>query len=470
MKNDAGQSAGQEARRSMTSQEMRDAAAQTSGDRMFRGLLEAAPDAMVIINREGEIVLVNSQMEKLFGYSRSEMLGMALHDAIHRTHTDGSPYSPSECPIMRSISSGAAGSDIEEVFYRKDDAPVDVACSVAPVPQDGRPAAAVLVMHDISEKKRVDERLRESQKLESIGLLAGGIAHDFNNLLVGIVGNASLGEEMVPPGHPVTEILTRIVKTGEQAAHLTRQMLAYAGKGRFIVEPVNLSDLVREIIPLIQPSISKRIGVHLNLSRGLPPVNADRSQLQQIVMNLLINASEAIGSSPGVISVSTGIRRVEGRFSGGAAGAEVEPGEYVSLTVTDTGSGMDDATRARIFDPFFTTSLRGGDWAWPRSRVLCAGTKAPSKLPAPQARAAHSRCSSPRQPARLQRPSPRRSMTRTCAARARSWLSTTKRRFACSPGVRWNAMGTRCCALPAGKPASNCSGRRPGRYRWWFST
>jgi PAS domain S-box-containing protein len=324
-----------------------------------RAITDNAVDALFLLDERGCVTFLNPAAEKLFGYSRSEMLGMALHDAIHRTHTDGSPYSPSECPIMRSISSGAAGSDIEEVFYRKDDAPVDVACSVAPVPQDGRPAAAVLVMHDISEKKRVDERLRESQKLESIGLLAGGIAHDFNNLLVGIVGNASLGEEMVPPGHPVTEILTRIVKTGEQAAHLTRQMLAYAGKGRFIVEPVNLSDLVREIIPLIQPSISKRIGVHLNLSRGLPPVNADRSQLQQIVMNLLINAAEAIGSSPGVVSVSTGVRRVDGRFSGGPTGAEVEPGEYVCLSVSDTGSGMDDATRAKIFDPFFTTKFTG---------------------------------------------------------------------------------------------------------------
>jgi PAS domain S-box-containing protein len=324
-----------------------------------RVITDNAVDALFLIDNLGCVTFLNPAAEKLFGFSRAEMLGRELHEAIHRTRPDGSPYPALECPVTRCIRNGTAATDVDEVFFRKDGTPVDISCSVAPVLHEGRPAAAVLVMHDISEKKRVDERLRESQKLESIGLLAGGIAHDFNNLLVGIVGNASLGEEMVPAGHPVTDILTRIVKTGEQAAHLTRQMLAYAGKGRFIIEPVDLSGLVRELIPLIQPSISKRISVHLDLSRAVPPVEADRSQLQQVFMNLLINAAEAIGSGPGVVSVSTGARRVEAGHAGRPAGAELEPGEYACLKVTDTGCGMDEATRAKIFDPFFTTKFTG---------------------------------------------------------------------------------------------------------------
>jgi PAS domain S-box-containing protein len=324
-----------------------------------RAITDNAVDALFLLDEGGRVTFLNPAAEKLFGFRRPEMLGQALHETIHRMRPNGRPYPVSECPVTRCILNGTPATDVDDVYFRKDGTPVDIACSVAPVFHDGRPTAAVLVMHDASEKKRVDERLRESQKLESIGLLAGGIAHDFNNLLVGIVGNASLGEEMVPPGHPVTDILTRIVKTGEQAAHLTRQMLAYAGKGRFIIEPVDLSELVRELIPLIQPSISKRIAVHLDLSRAVPPVDADRSQLQQVVMNLLINAAESIGSGPGIVSVSTGVRRVEPGHSGRLAGAEIDPGDYVSLKVTDTGCGMDEATRAKIFDPFFTTKFTG---------------------------------------------------------------------------------------------------------------
>jgi CheY-like chemotaxis protein len=206
----------------------------------------------------------------------------------------------------------------------------------------------------------LERRLLEKQKLEGIGLLAGGVAHDFNNLLVGILGNASLAQEMVPPTSDVGQILDAIVKTSERAAHLTRQMLAYSGRGQFVIEPVNLSDLVRDMTSLLNPSIPSNVSVHFDLARHLLPVLADSGQLQQIVMNLVINAAEAIGERPGSISVRTRMRRVDEQFIRAELGHfEIEPATYVSLEVSDSGDGMDQATVARIFEPFFTTKFTG---------------------------------------------------------------------------------------------------------------
>jgi signal transduction histidine kinase/CheY-like chemotaxis protein len=213
---------------------------------------------------------------------------------------------------------------------------------------------------DITDLKRAHDRLRDAQKLESLGVLAAGLAHDFNNLLVGVIGNASLVQDILPPGHPALEFAGRIVKTGEQAAHLTRQMLAYSGKGRFLVEPIDLSDLVPEINELVQPSIPKKIAVRLTLAPDLPSIEADRGQMQQVVMNLILNASEAIGSSAGLISVRTGVRELDDRYvQDHPESAGLSTGKYVCLEVRDTGCGMEEATRAKIFDPFFSTKFAG---------------------------------------------------------------------------------------------------------------
>jgi PAS domain S-box-containing protein len=213
---------------------------------------------------------------------------------------------------------------------------------------------------DITERKRAEENLRQSQKLESIGLLAGGIAHDFNNLLVGVIGNASLAEDMLPPASPLAGILKGIVRSGEQAAHLTRQMLAYAGKGQFVLEAVDLTSLVRETTVLIQTSISRKIALHFELASAIPAVEADPSQMQQVFMNLALNAAEAIGDEPGVVSVATGEQDVTAScVRDELQGWPIEPGPHVFLEVRDTGCGMDAEARNRIYDPFFTTKFQG---------------------------------------------------------------------------------------------------------------
>ena len=164
---------------------------------------------------------------------------------------------------------------------------------------------------DTTERRLLEDHLRSAHKLESIGLLAGGIAHDFNNLLTGILGNASLAQELLPPEHESAPLLSNVVQASERAADLTQQLLAYSGKGRFVVQPLDLSLLVGEITHLLQATIPKRVTLKLELAPDLPAVEADSSQVQQVIMNLVINAAEAIGDRPGAVTVRTSLRRVD---------------------------------------------------------------------------------------------------------------------------------------------------------------
>jgi signal transduction histidine kinase len=222
-------------------------------------------------------------------------------------------------------------------------------------------------VQDITERKQAEQNQREleaqiqqGQKLESLGILAGGIAHDFNNLLTAILGHANLALMDLAPESPARESLCEIDKATSRAAELCRQMLAYAGKGRFVVEPINLSRLVEELTRLLHVSISKKALLRCQLAEGLPAVDADPAQLRQLAMNLVINAADAIGDADGIITISTGTMQCdEDSLRGGQLTAPPIPGRYVYLEVIDTGCGMDAQTRARIFDPFFTTKFTG---------------------------------------------------------------------------------------------------------------
>jgi len=213
-----------------------------------------------------------------------------------------------------------------------------------------------------SEDQRLafERRMQQTQKLESLGVLAGGIAHDFNNLLMVIIGNADLALSRSSAESPVREFIRNIDVAAQRASDLANQMLAYSGRGRFLIERINLSRLVEEMGHLLASVISKRAEVRYRLASDLPPVQADATQLRQVVMNLITNASDAIGDEEGVITVATGL--VETGAAGAAAhssGPPLPPGSYVFLAVTDTGKGMDQATQALIFDPFYTTKQTG---------------------------------------------------------------------------------------------------------------
>ena len=212
----------------------------------------------------------------------------------------------------------------------------------------------------LDERRRGEEQMRNAQKLESLGVLAGGIAHDFNNLLVGVLGNAGLALLELPEDSPARQPIRDIEVSAQRAAELTRQMLAYSGRGRFRVEPVDLSSVVEEMSQLLRRVISKQTQLSLRLGRHVPAVVADVTQLRQVVMNLITNASDALGDAAGIVTLETGTVLADRAMLASTYLNEPLPaGPYVYLEVTDTGCGMDPATSARIFEPFFTTKFTG---------------------------------------------------------------------------------------------------------------
>ncbi len=218
---------------------------------------------------------------------------------------------------------------------------------------------------DISERQRAEQerlslerRTFQTQKLESLGLLAGGFAHDFNNILTAILGYADLALRGMSLDAPEHGHLDEIRSAAHRAADLCRQMLAYSGRGRLVVEPVDVSGLVADMTPSLGISISSKIALQYRLADDLPAVDADATQVREIVMNLILNASEAIGDRPGVVTVTTGTMECDATYLASAlpeGGAT--PGAYVYLDVSDTGCGMPPDTLARMFDPFFSTKL-----------------------------------------------------------------------------------------------------------------
>ena len=233
--------------------------------------------------------------------------------------------------------------------------------------ENDRAVGILGVTRDITERKRaeeerrrLEEQMQHAQKLESLGVLAGGIAHDFNNLLMGILGNASLALMDLPPESAARESLQEIEKASQRAAELCKQMLAYSGKGRFVIQALDMSHVVKEITHLLEVSISKKAVLRYNLVSTPPAVEGDATQIRQVIMNLITNASEAIGDESGVISVSTGVMECDrGYLSETYLNHNLPEGTYVYVEVSDTGCGMDAETRAKIFDPFFTTKFIG---------------------------------------------------------------------------------------------------------------
>jgi two-component system, cell cycle sensor histidine kinase and response regulator CckA len=211
-----------------------------------------------------------------------------------------------------------------------------------------------------ADRQKLERQIQQTQKLESLGVLAGGIAHDFNNILMAVLGHAELALDEISPMSPARERILQITTAARRAAELCRQMLAYSGRAAFTLENVNLRELIEEMAHLFKASISKKAVLNLSLERGLPPIHVDPSQVRQIVLNLILNASEAVGDRSGVITVAAGATRCDADYlKKTELHDSLAPGLYVHLEVTDTGCGMDAETRGRIFEPFFTTKFTG---------------------------------------------------------------------------------------------------------------
>jgi PAS domain S-box-containing protein len=313
----------------------------------IKNILESISDGFMAVDQEWRCTYANGKATELSRIPREELLGNNIWE-------------------MRS---GAEHTAIYSELHRamKDRVPVHFEEYYAPLGAwfqvDAYPTRSGLAVfgRDVTERKRFSEHLLQAQKLESLGLLAGGIAHDFNNLLTGIMGNASLLLGLVGSEDPARRMLKDLLRASETAAHLTDQLLAYSGKGRFVVEPLNLSRLVKEAGSLLQVSLPKNVHLHLKLDPELPSIEADAGQMQQLTMNLVINGAEAISEDQsGTVLVTTAVQDVDQQYIQTTFGlGEIVPGTYVMLEVHDTGSGMDGETQAKIFDPFFTTKFTG---------------------------------------------------------------------------------------------------------------
>ena len=312
----------------------------------WKATFDAIRDGVAVLDTQGVVQRSNAALPGLLGLEPREIDGRSLDELI--------PPAEDDPPLVEALETLRRTNAERVLGERSFGVTID---PIADSPDKLRGGVAIVT--DITERKRMDQQLWHTQKLESIGLLAGGVAHDFNNLLMGILGNASLAMDSLEDAEKTRPMLQDVVRASERAAELTRQLLAYAGKGRFVAGLVDLSSLIHDLVPLIQSSIPRKVRLMLDLEHGLPAIRADKTQIEQLVMNLIINAGEAIQDEAGSVFVTTGIRRVRAGDLSTFLTEHKEEGNYVVLQVRDTGSGMDEEMVKRIFDPFFSTKFLG---------------------------------------------------------------------------------------------------------------
>jgi len=330
----------------------------------FRLLFEQAPDPILLLS-DGFIVDVNAAAADLFGLEPVDLFGYALGALSPDRQPDGS-LSVEGCRANMEAALAGTQQRFEWTFLCAKGREAVCQVNLTRLEHGSQPILHAIV-RDLTAQRQaeadrvaLERQLFQAQKMESLGVLAGGIAHDFNNLLMGVLGHAGLALEQFSPLHPARRNLESIQKAGQRAADLTRQMLAYSGRGQFIVRQLDLTAQVSEMMHLLEVSIPKTVVLNLNLHKALPPITADASQVQQVIMNLVINAAESIGDVSGTITLSTGAQYLDAdALESMLVGQEARPGFYVMLEVTDTGCGMDADTLSRIFEPFFTTKFTG---------------------------------------------------------------------------------------------------------------
>ncbi|MFP4380171.1 MAG: PAS domain S-box protein [Candidatus Sumerlaeia bacterium] len=347
----------------ITARKKAEAALKQSEERL-ESILNSIYDAVFSVDlNSGELILANAMIERIFGrpqedfYQNPKLIEEMVHseDAAQIEKRKRQLYENLEAEWTYRIVRPSG-----EVRWVSDRARFITDAS-------GKGLRIDRMFTDITDHKKAEEereklnlQIQQTQKLESLGVMAGGIAHDFNNILMAILGHSDLALTELPAMSPARESIREIESASRQAADLCRQMLAYSGKASIVIEEINLAELVSEMAHLLKTSISKKAILNLNIENDILPVNGDASQIRQIVMNLIINASEAIGNRSGSITITTGITKCDKQYLKETYLADqLLPGTYVHLEVSDTGCGMDAETQQRIFEPFFTTKFTG---------------------------------------------------------------------------------------------------------------
>jgi PAS domain S-box-containing protein len=351
---------GQMAERLRIEDELRDSQAR------YQELFENANDIVYTHDLTGRFLSINKAGERITGYHRDELLGQGIDCLLPPEHLERAR------DMIRRKVQGHVPTVYELEILRKDGERVPLEVSTRIICQEGQPIAVQGIARDISERKKAEEQRRAleakiqyAQRLESMTNLAEGIAHDFNNLLTRIVANVGVAALDLPEESAVHASLKRIEIAAEHASELVDQMFAYAGKGHRRIETLHLAAVVESMSSLLESVVAKGTTLIYDLGTETEAVAADTTQLRQIVMNLVLNASDALPDEGGSIEIRTGVLTLaEGEMENwpgprGIAGGPLEPGRYVWLEIADSGRGIEPADLTRVFDPFFTTKASG---------------------------------------------------------------------------------------------------------------
>jgi len=329
----------------------------------LRAVFNTIGSGVFLLDADATITMANDTLTELLGIPAGTAVGRNYYEFVCEAER------PASADSVRQGVEGNLGSELTLRRYRRADGSTFIGelRGSRMVGPDGSFRALVGVLNDVTRIKAAEEerldlerRLLHAQKLESLGVLAGGIAHDFNNLLMAVLGNLDLALMDLSPVDAARSSIEEALRATKRASDLTRQMLSYSGKGQLETRMINLSELVQENAFMFRAAINRNVTLNLFIEPDVPFITADPGQMQQVVMNLITNASEAIGERPGVVTLSTGLRFCNEEYlSLSRLDEKPPPGVFVWLEVRDTGVGMDAHTQARLFDPFFTTKFTG---------------------------------------------------------------------------------------------------------------
>ena len=335
--------------------------------RLQKLILDSAADGIVGLDRDGRFTFVNPAAARMLRATGDDLIGQSACQVLFPSRPSPAENDRSDCPVRSALKSGQGLLRTEDQFSRVDGSCFPVEYSAALMRDGNDVVGAVLEFKDVTEQRRTEDerrlleaRIQQAQKLESLGLLAGGIAHDLNNTLVGVQGNACIALDQLPKDADLHRRLQRIVGACKRASKVIQQMLAYAGHVTCETSPLDLNHLIEDMTEFMRAGVPKSITLLTKLEPELPRTDGDTGQLQQVITNLLVNAVEAIGDALGRITMSTESIRLHAEDIARAfPGQELTPGAYACLHVEDNGRGMSAETLQRIFEPFFSQKGAG---------------------------------------------------------------------------------------------------------------